>query len=721
MNGAETTLDSAVGRQPRPPAGIVDALRRPASRISLLVIVAGFLTLISGTTQTTFGQSNEKRCLAMELYVQRGEANSDQVESWIRTYTQETAGYRLRVYELADEAAVKRHQQICSHFKVANDSVPLVYGCNQIIVKPTSEFGLIAELKDIFRLKVYTRSGCPHCSDAKRELPALTRKSPGLIVEYADVVQDRSELSELQSIAKRLKVPVANVPACYFCNEMTIGWTSGGSQGQRIEATLKKWSFPCTQEDTSDSMSAITPDPLTVPTGPQELSVDGLRRLQLNAVQNVQFDSRTRSVGKRTIPTGNSAGDRSNVQRASRVLVPGDDRNPRTALVQTALLPSRNTDSIALGLEPRRVDDAALRKHRNRGSPGFFSAKSSRVVDAVRTPTLIASSTAFDVAANGEGEPTRTPSETLPADPREEQRETKPTNELPIGDEAPLPIGDKASTGELLPLGDHSDTELEISSSSSPNDLDRPKLVAVPFFGQINVSDLGFPAFTIVIGLIDGFNPCAMWVLLFLLSILVNLRSRAKILAVAGTFVIISGLFYFACMAAWMNALMLVPFRRGAEIGLGVLAVVIGGVHVKDFFAKGKGISFSIPESAKPGIYGRVRQIVNAKSLVGAVLGASVLAITGNTIALTCTSGMPAMYVTALTSREYSTWGYYGYLGLYNLAYMFDDSLMVAAVVLTLGRHKLQEREGRWLKLISGTVILLFGLVMIFVPQWLQF
>lgn len=243
--------------------------------------------------------------------------------------------------------------------------------------------------------------------------------------------------------------------------------------------------------------------------------------------------------------------------------------------------------------------------------------------------------------------------------------------------------------------------------------------IEVPVFGELRLNRLGMPVLTLVVGLVDGFNPCAMWVLLFLLSILVNLRSRPKILAVAGTFVVISGLAYFAFMAAWLNVLLLVPHLDSLQLAFGLLAVFIGSVHVKDFFAFKRGVSLSIPETAKPGIYARVRRIVTAENLAGAIVGAGVLAVLVNLIELLCTAGLPAVYSNILALQDYPAWKNYAYLGLYNLAYMFDDLLMVSLVVVTLGKHKLQERHGRWLKLISGSAICALGLVMIFRPQWL--
>src|SRR5690606_27658230 len=127
--------------------------------------------------------------------------------------------------------------------------------------------------------------------------------------------------------------------------------------------------------------------------------------------------------------------------------------------------------------------------------------------------------------------------------------------------------------------------------------------VSLPFIGEVHWRRWGLPTFTLLVGLVDGFNPCAMWVLLFLLSVLVNLHDRWKILAVAGTFVVISGLAYLAFMAAWLNIFQLVGLLRPAQITLGVLGIAVGMIHIKDFFAFKQGFSLSIPETAKPGLY----------------------------------------------------------------------------------------------------------------------
>lgn len=243
--------------------------------------------------------------------------------------------------------------------------------------------------------------------------------------------------------------------------------------------------------------------------------------------------------------------------------------------------------------------------------------------------------------------------------------------------------------------------------------------VETRLFGTLSASQMGLPLFTLALGLLDGFNPCAMWVLLFLLSLLVRLQDRRRMALVAGTFVLVSGAVYFAFMAAWLNVFLAVGLSTQVRWALAGVALLVGAVNVKDFMAFGKGISFSIPESAKPGIYARVRAVLNAEALPGSLLAVAVLAVVVNFVELLCTAGLPAIYTAVLTQQGVSPAAHYAYLGLYILGYIADDALMVTVAVVALGNRKLTEHTGRWLKLMSGIVMLALGIVLLLRPDWL--
>jgi hypothetical protein len=173
-------------------------------------------------------------------------------------------------------------------------------------------------------------------------------------------------------------------------------------------------------------------------------------------------------------------------------------------------------------------------------------------------------------------------------------------------------------------------------------------------------------------------------------------------------------------MLAWLNVFLALGVSRALELGLGVVAIAIGAVHLKDGFAPGVGPSLAIPESAKPGLYRRLRAVVRAEKPLAALLGAAVLAVAVNLVELGCTAGLPAVYTRILTLRELPLWQYLGYLGLYNLAYVADDTLVVATAVFTLSRSRLQERGARVLQCLSGSVMAVLGALLLLAPGWLR-
>jgi hypothetical protein len=244
--------------------------------------------------------------------------------------------------------------------------------------------------------------------------------------------------------------------------------------------------------------------------------------------------------------------------------------------------------------------------------------------------------------------------------------------------------------------------------------------VEVPLLGFIDPSDWGLPILTVVIAGLDAFNPCAFFVLLFLLSLMVHARSRARMLLVGGTFVLISGLIYFVFMAAWLNVFLLLGELRRVTMVAGLIAVTLAAINIKDYFWFQSGPSLSIPESKKPGIYQRMRNLVAAKSVWAMLAGTAILAIAVNSYELLCTAGLPMVYTRILTLREADTFVYYMYLLLYNIIYVIPLLIIVMLFVLRFGSRKLGESEGRLLKLMSGMMMLGLGLLMLVAPMALN-
>ncbi len=242
----------------------------------------------------------------------------------------------------------------------------------------------------------------------------------------------------------------------------------------------------------------------------------------------------------------------------------------------------------------------------------------------------------------------------------------------------------------------------------------------LPFLGRLDPAAVSLPVYTLVIAGLDAFNPCAFFVLLFLLSLLVHARSRARMLFIGGVFVLFSGLIYFLFMAAWLNLFLWLGELRLVTLGAGVLAVVVALVNIKDYFWFRRGPSLSIPDGAKPGLYQRMRGLLRADNLPALTLGTVALAIVANSYELLCTAGFPMIYTRILTLAGLSPLAHYLYLGLYNLIYVLPLLVIVVIFARTLGGRKLSEAEGRALKLISGLMVLGLGTLLLIAPAALN-
>ena len=239
----------------------------------------------------------------------------------------------------------------------------------------------------------------------------------------------------------------------------------------------------------------------------------------------------------------------------------------------------------------------------------------------------------------------------------------------------------------------------------------------LPLLGEVNTASLSLPALTLILAGLDAFNPCAFFVLLFLLSMMAHQKSGARMLTIGGVFVLVSGLMYFAFMSAWLNLFQLFGHLAWVTLAAGAMAVFVGAVNVKDFFLFGRGITLSIPESGKPDIFRRARSILNAANLPAMLAATVFLAVAANFYELLCTAGFPMVYTRLLTLAELSPVARYGYLAAYNLVYVLPLALIVVVFARTLGARRLTEREGRLLKLMSGIMMLGLGALLLLAPE----
>jgi thiol-disulfide isomerase/thioredoxin len=270
-----------------------------------------------------------------------------------------------------------------------------------------------------------------------------------------------------------------------------------------------------------------------------------------------------------------------------------------------------------------------------------------------------------------------------------------------------------ADAGAGAPGSDVNDSASQLSEAEAK----AATTFNLPFVGSVDAKAFSLPVLTVVLAGMDAFNPCAFFVLLFLLSLLVHAKSRTRMAIVGGTFVLFSGVVYFVFMAAWLNVFLIAGELRVITFIAGLVALLVAVLNIKDYFWFKAGPSLSIPDAAKPGLFKRMREVVTEGNMGPMLLGTVLLAIVANSYELLCTAGFPMVYTLTLTkSHELATWQYYAWLAIYNVIYVIPLLAIVVVFTRTMGARKLTESEGRVLKLISGFMMLGFALVLLLAP-----
>lgn len=236
-------------------------------------------------------------------------------------------------------------------------------------------------------------------------------------------------------------------------------------------------------------------------------------------------------------------------------------------------------------------------------------------------------------------------------------------------------------------------------------------------FGPIDINAWSLPALTIILGGIDSFNPCAFFILIFLLNLLIYARSRRRMLLIGGIFIFFSGFLYMIFMFFMYELFRQLQTNSATllliTIAVGAIVLPMGLLNIKDFFYFKKGASLSIPDSKKPKIYKKMRGLVKNPKLGATLIGTIVLAGTVNFYELLCTLGLPFAFTKALSNfsiaNESAT--YYFYILLYNIVYVIPLFIIVLIFVVTLGKRKLSEWHGQVMKLVSGIMLTSFGII----------
>jgi thiol-disulfide isomerase/thioredoxin len=245
--------------------------------------------------------------------------------------------------------------------------------------------------------------------------------------------------------------------------------------------------------------------------------------------------------------------------------------------------------------------------------------------------------------------------------------------------------------------------------------------IVLPVFGTINPSTISLPVLTVMIGVLDGFNPCAMWVLLFLISLLVNMKDKKRMWILGTVFIVASGSVYFVFMSAWLNFLLFVGFLVWVRLLIGGVAIASGAYNIREYFTNKEGECKVTGSEKRQKTFAKLRTYVHDQRFWFALGGIILLAFAVNLVELVCSAGFPAVYTQVLTMSDLPTWQYYGYLLLYILFFMIDDLFVFVVSMFALQITGVTTKYTRISNMVGGILMLALGAILILKPELLMF
>ncbi len=261
-----------------------------------------------------------------------------------------------------------------------------------------------------------------------------------------------------------------------------------------------------------------------------------------------------------------------------------------------------------------------------------------------------------------------------------------------------------------------SQSQEEQSKESTKSD----DIIDLPLGIKLNKRTVSLPVMTIVIGLLDGFNPCAMWALVFVITLLIGLNDKKKMWAYGLAFIATSAAVYTLFMLAWLSVFNIIGFVRPIQIIVGLVAIGIGGYYLNQYRKKDNLCKVSA-DKKRLTYFEKMKQSVESSSFWLGLVGVVVLAVAVNMVELVCSAGLPAVYTSVLSAANLSSLQYAFYIGLYILFFMLDDIIVFAIAVKTMSVVNIDGKYSKFSRLVGGSLMLIIGLLLIFAPQLLMF
>lgn len=244
--------------------------------------------------------------------------------------------------------------------------------------------------------------------------------------------------------------------------------------------------------------------------------------------------------------------------------------------------------------------------------------------------------------------------------------------------------------------------------------------VTVPILGKVDAKSVSLPLLAVVIGLADGFNPCAMWVLLFLISMLLGMKNRKRMWMLGIVFILTSAIMYTLFMVAWLHIAASAMQQVILRTLIALVAIIAGGYNLNKYFKEVDGCTVTNKKQRKQ-IFEKIKKFTKEKSLILALIGVITLAITVNLVELACSAGLPLLFTSVLAINDLNVFQYGLYIFIYIFFFLIDDIIVFLIAMKTTEVKGISTKYGKYSSLIGGILMLLIGALLVFKPEWIMF
>ena len=250
---------------------------------------------------------------------------------------------------------------------------------------------------------------------------------------------------------------------------------------------------------------------------------------------------------------------------------------------------------------------------------------------------------------------------------------------------------------------------------------DKASIIKIPLFGKVNLKKLSIPMAASLVGFVDGFNPCAMWVLLFLISMLLTMKDRKKMWILGITFIFTSGFVYMLIMLSWLHIIVNISTSILIRNIIACFSIVAAIINLKNYFQSEDSGCNVTDEKQRKKIINRIKKFTHEKSFALAILGIIGLAISVNLVELACSLGLPLVFTQLLAINNISGIKAFMYTLNYIFFFLIDDIIIFLIAMKTTTITAISTKYNKYSHLIGGIIMLIIGILLLFKPEWLMF